>query len=128
MLNIKRRLLLICALLFLASCSNTKYISTWEPFTEPKENKTVALKICQTEGKVAGMNATASHQSKVEPTYKTTCNGYSCKTTQQTDQWAKLGEGLGKGLARADAKNAAIEVCMAHLGYEKIKTCVKNCR
>ena len=121
-------MLLICALLFLASCSNTKYISTWEPFTEPKENKTVALKICQTEGKVAGMNAAASQQSKVEPTYKTTCNGYSCKTTQQTDQWAKLGEGLGKGLARADAKNAAIEVCMAHLGYEKIKTCVKNCR
>ena len=114
--------------LLLASCSGKRYVTKWDSFTTEKEPKNVALIMCEAQGKAAGANAANAFQPTKQPsTYSTSCYGYSCTTTEQTNPWENLGNGIAKGLARSEAKNAVIEACMASYGFKKTRVCVKNC-
>lgn len=116
-----KNLLIICTTCLLGACSSAPYATTWAAYTEPRENKSVALEMCQSEGRIASRVAGGSYESMTEADHSMLCDGYSCKTMERADDRLYWGDALMKGLMKSEAKVEAIEDCMDDLGFEAIQ-------
>ena len=116
-----KKLLIICTALVLSACSNAPHATTWEAYTVPHENKSVALKMCRSEGRIASRAAGGSYEPMTEADHSMLCDGYSCKTMERADDRLYWGDALVKGLVKSEAKFEAIEECMDDLGFEAIE-------
>ena len=115
-----KKLLIIWAACFLGACSNAPYATTWEAYTQQHEIKSVALKMCRSEGKIASRVAGGAYEPAIEANLSVLCDGYSCKTIERGDDRPYWGDVLVKGLVESEAKFEAIESCMDDLGFEAI--------
>lgn len=82
-----------------------------------------ALAICEPQAKMAGENASRSYRS---PSYGSSanCSGYgsriNCSIYDNSGGfWGGVADGLGKGFARREARDAALKSCLAQYGWKK---------
>ena len=114
-----KHLLVIGAACQLGACSNTPPTSTtWEAYTQPKEQQDVALLICDAEGKAASVRSGNAYKSSIKTGHSTLCNGYECKTIQRVGAWSSVDDVFAKSLVTAKAKTSAVTACMLHLGFK----------
>jgi len=91
--------------------------------SRPSVTGAQALAICEPQAEMAGENASRSYRS---PSYGSTanCSGYgsaiNCSIYDNSGGfWGGVADGLGKGFARRDARNAALKSCLAKYGWKK---------
>jgi hypothetical protein len=118
-----KHLLIIGAACWLGACSNTPPVSTtWEAYTQPKEQQEVALLICDAEGEAASVRSGNAYKPSFKTGHSTLCNGYECKTIERVGAWSSVDDVFAKSLVTAKAKTSAVTACMLHLGFKGTNT------
>mgnify|MGYP006087388297 CR=1 FL=1 len=102
-----KHVLIIGAVLWLGACSNTPAVSTtWEAYTQPKEQQEAALLICDTEGKATSVGSGNAYKPSFKTGHSTFCNGDECKTIQRVGAWSSVDDVFAKSLVTAKAKTS----------------------
>ena len=118
-----KHVLIIGAALWLGACSNTPPVSTtWEAYTQPKEQQDVALLMCDAESEAASVRSGNEYKPSLKTGHSTFCNGYECKTIERVSAWSSMDDVFAKRVVTAQAKTSTMTACMLHLGFKGTNT------